>query len=310
MSGHALPAVLPAAARVLVVDDEEPIRELVRGYLAREQFGVLTAGDGITALELVRHERPDVVILDLNLPGVDGIEVCRQLRIFSDAYVLMLTARSDEIDRIVGLSIGADDYLVKPFSPRELVARVPRGCGIAPREEDAEAREVRERRPHLLPVHDEVAVLLARARANSGEIGASFRLRETLAPDLLRGQDRGEVARLLLLGAMRHDRRPGHAEADHTDVWRCLCPRHLFEEDRLVRIGSAAAAVLLRPGETGVASVVECAAPGAHLGPVEASRAAAVPLELVGEVLLDPGAELAPESGFFGGVAQIHLCRC
>jgi len=107
-----------------VVDDEEPIRELVRGYLAREQFGVLTAGDGITALELVRRERPDVVILDLNLPGVDGIEVCRQLRIFSDAYVLMLTARGDEIDRIVGLSIGADDYLVKPFSPRELVARV------------------------------------------------------------------------------------------------------------------------------------------------------------------------------------------
>ena len=117
-------AAAPRPAQVLVVDDEEPIRELVRGYLTRERLGVLTASDGSTALELVRTERPDVVILDLNLPGVDGIEVCRQLRTFSDAYVLMLTARDEEVDRIVGLSIGADDYLIKPFSPRELMARV------------------------------------------------------------------------------------------------------------------------------------------------------------------------------------------
>jgi DNA-binding response OmpR family regulator len=115
-------AIVPAA--ILVVDDELPIVELVRGYLEREGYGVRAAHDGQAAVECVRADRPDLVILDLMLPGLDGIEVCRQIRTFSDAYVLMLTARSEEIDRIVGLSIGADDYLVKPFSPRELVARV------------------------------------------------------------------------------------------------------------------------------------------------------------------------------------------
>jgi DNA-binding response OmpR family regulator len=126
MTRTAAPASTSAVGRtrVLVVDDEQPIRDLVRGYLAREQMDVLTAEDGTTALELVRTEQPDVVVLDLMLPGVDGIEVCRQLRTYSDAYVLMLTARGEEVDRIVGLSIGADDYLTKPFSPRELVARV------------------------------------------------------------------------------------------------------------------------------------------------------------------------------------------
>jgi DNA-binding response OmpR family regulator len=111
-------------ARVLVVDDEEPIRDLVRSYLEREQMQVADAGDGQEALDSIRRLAPDIVILDVMLPGLDGIEVCRQLRTFSDAYVLMLTARGDEVDRIVGLSIGADDYLTKPFSPRELVARV------------------------------------------------------------------------------------------------------------------------------------------------------------------------------------------
>jgi DNA-binding response OmpR family regulator len=109
---------------VLVVDDEPPIVELVRGYLERDGISVIVAEDGPAALAAARAESPDVVILDLMLPGIDGLEVCRQLRTFSDAYVLMLTARSEEIDRIVGLSVGADDYLVKPFSPRELVARV------------------------------------------------------------------------------------------------------------------------------------------------------------------------------------------
>lgn len=110
--------------RVLVVDDEAPILDLVRGYLEREGFEVATAADGPAALAAVRAGNPDVVILDVMLPGLDGIEVCRQLRTFSDAYVLMLTARGEEIDRIMGLTVGADDYLVKPFSPRELVARV------------------------------------------------------------------------------------------------------------------------------------------------------------------------------------------
>jgi DNA-binding response OmpR family regulator len=109
---------------VLVVDDERPLVELVRGYLEREGYQVIVATDGLTALDLARRERPDLLVLDLMLPGVDGLEVCRRLRQFSDAYVLMLTARAEEIDKIVGLSVGADDYLTKPFSPRELVARV------------------------------------------------------------------------------------------------------------------------------------------------------------------------------------------
>ena len=110
--------------RVLVVDDEPPIIELVRGYLTREGWEVTSAPDGPAALDAAQAAAPDVVILDVMLPGLDGIEVCRQLRKFSDAYVLMLTARGEEVDRIVGLTIGADDYLVKPFSPRELVARI------------------------------------------------------------------------------------------------------------------------------------------------------------------------------------------
>ena len=113
-----------ASPRILVVDDEPPIVDLVRGYLVREGWSVDVAVDGPSAIEQARSNPPDVIVLDLMLPGIDGLEVCRQVRTFSDAYVLMLTARSEEIDRIVGLSVGADDYLVKPFSPRELVARI------------------------------------------------------------------------------------------------------------------------------------------------------------------------------------------
>ena len=118
------PAARRARPLALIVDDEPPIVELVRGYLERDGISVVVADDGFAALALARAESPDVVILDLMLPGLDGLEVCRQLRTFSDAYILMLTARSEEVDRVVGLSVGADDYLVKPFSPRELVARV------------------------------------------------------------------------------------------------------------------------------------------------------------------------------------------
>jgi DNA-binding response OmpR family regulator len=112
------------AQRVLVVDDEEAIAKLVASYLERDGFEVAMAHDGQAALDIARRLDPDVVVLDLGLPVLDGVEVCRQLRIFSDCYVVMLTARSDEIDKLIGLSVGADDYLTKPFSPRELVARV------------------------------------------------------------------------------------------------------------------------------------------------------------------------------------------
>ncbi|NJD27156.1 MAG: response regulator transcription factor [Chloroflexi bacterium] len=112
------------APRILVVDDEAPMVELVGEYLRSEGMDVAVARDGPSALEAVRDRRPDVIVLDVMLPGLDGFEVLRRVRTFSDAYVIMLTARAEEIDRIVGLSVGADDYVVKPFSPRELVARV------------------------------------------------------------------------------------------------------------------------------------------------------------------------------------------
>ncbi|MEW5990393.1 MAG: response regulator transcription factor [Chloroflexota bacterium] len=112
------------APRVLVVDDEAPMVELVGEYLRSEGMDVAVARDGPSALDAARERRPDVIVLDVMLPGLDGFEVLRRVRTFSDAYVIMLTARAEEIDRIVGLSVGADDYMVKPFSPRELVARV------------------------------------------------------------------------------------------------------------------------------------------------------------------------------------------
>ena len=110
--------------RVLVVDDESNLVSLVRSYLEAEGFTVLVAYDGVQAVAQARSDPPDLIILDLMLPGLDGIEVCRQVRQFSDAYVLMLTARAEEVDKLIGLAVGADDYLTKPFSPRELVARV------------------------------------------------------------------------------------------------------------------------------------------------------------------------------------------
>ncbi len=112
------------AARVLVVDDEPVLAGTVRNYLERAGMVTRISGDGLDALAQAEDWRPDVIVLDLGLPGLDGIEVCRRLRTWSDCYVLMLTARADEVDTLVGLSVGADDYMSKPFSPRELVARV------------------------------------------------------------------------------------------------------------------------------------------------------------------------------------------
>ena len=110
--------------QVLVVDDEPTIREIVVRYLERDGFATLEAADGDRARELVERESPDLVVLDLMLPGTDGLELCRWIRSRSSLPVIMLTARGEESDRIVGLELGADDYVTKPFSPRELAARV------------------------------------------------------------------------------------------------------------------------------------------------------------------------------------------
>ena len=109
---------------ILVVDDELKILKLARDYLENSNFRVTTAADGTEAMAAFRTHRPDLVVLDLNLPGMDGLDVCRAIRQESDVPIIMLTARVEETDRIIGLEIGADDYITKPFSPRELVARV------------------------------------------------------------------------------------------------------------------------------------------------------------------------------------------
>lgn len=110
--------------RILVVDDEESIRNVVVAYLQADGYTVLTAEDGLKGLELFRQHQPELVILDIMLPGMDGLKVLQHIREESEVYVLMLTARSEETDRVTGLMMGADDYLTKPFSPLELVARV------------------------------------------------------------------------------------------------------------------------------------------------------------------------------------------
>jgi DNA-binding response OmpR family regulator len=168
---------------VLVVDDEPNLVDLVRGYLEREGYTVLSAADGPAALDLARTAQPDLVVLDLLLPGLDGVEVCRRLRRFSDAYVVMLTARAEEVDTLVGLAVGADDYLTKPFSPRELVARVKamlrrprdRGAGAAEPEVPAARRYgdlVIDEARHEVTVRGAPVALTAREFALLGALAA------------------------------------------------------------------------------------------------------------------------------------------
>lgn len=111
-------------AKILVIDDEENIRDLVCAYLEKENYKVKQAADGVEGLALARSFAPDLIVLDIMLPGMDGLSLLTELRKTSDVYVIMLTAKTEEVDKVVGLSIGADDYLTKPFSPRELVARI------------------------------------------------------------------------------------------------------------------------------------------------------------------------------------------
>jgi DNA-binding response OmpR family regulator len=115
---------MPLMKTILVVDDEARIAQLARDYLEHAGFAVIVAADGPAALSAVRQRRPDLVVLDLGLPGLDGLDVTRELRRGSTIPIVMLTARDDELDKLLGLELGADDYLTKPFSPRELVARV------------------------------------------------------------------------------------------------------------------------------------------------------------------------------------------
>jgi len=110
--------------KVLVVEDDQTLMGVFKYNLSKEGYSVVSAGDGVQALEIARREKPDIVLLDIMLPKLDGLEVCRILRKESSVPVLMLTAKGEEVDRVVGLELGADDYMVKPFSMRELLARV------------------------------------------------------------------------------------------------------------------------------------------------------------------------------------------
>ena len=127
--------------RVLVVDDEDRIRGIVRRYLESDGFEVAEARDGEAGVRLARDWHPDLVVLDVMMPGTDGIDVLRRLRTGSDVYVILLTARSEEVDKLIGLSVGADDYVTKPFSPRELVARIKAVLRRGRGPESAEAAE-------------------------------------------------------------------------------------------------------------------------------------------------------------------------
>jgi DNA-binding response OmpR family regulator len=145
---------------VLVIEDDPNTSKLVRLYLEREAFRVLTAGDGDSGLALALRDAPDLVVLDLMLPHLDGWEICRRLRRQSDVPVIMLTARGEEIDRVAGLTLGADDYMVKPFSPRELVARVKAVLRRAPL--------MRPKLPYLLRHGDVLLDLEKRSLSVSG----------------------------------------------------------------------------------------------------------------------------------------------
>ena len=112
------------ASPVLVVEDEKPLAQIVADYLTKGGYHAIQVHNGPDGVTAAREIDPDLVVLDLGLPGLDGVEVCREIRTFSDCYIIMVTARDDEVDKLIGLGVGADDYITKPFSPRELIARI------------------------------------------------------------------------------------------------------------------------------------------------------------------------------------------
>ena len=121
---HSKDESAPNKPKVLVIDDEENVCELITLYFEKSGFDVICSGDGVEGMDMIKTEKPDMVILDLMLPGMDGLDVCKETRRTSNIPLIMLSARVDEVDRVLGLEIGADDYVTKPFSPRELLARV------------------------------------------------------------------------------------------------------------------------------------------------------------------------------------------
>ncbi|MFQ6102228.1 MAG: response regulator [Anaerolineae bacterium] len=163
--------------KILVVDDEQKIVELIRLYLERDGYQVLVAYDGLKGLELARHKRPALILLDLMLPGIDGLDVCRILQTESDVPIVMLTARTTDEDKLIGLELGADDYITKPFNPREVVARVRAVLRRAGKEVAQRPTEIRfadlviDRRRHEVRVGDGAVPLTP----------TEFRLLEVLA---------------------------------------------------------------------------------------------------------------------------------
>jgi two-component system response regulator BaeR len=175
--------------KILIVEDEPKLAALVADYLRAEAFGVHLIDDGLQVVPWVRENKPDLILLDLMLPGRDGLEICRELRTFTDVPVVMVTARVEEIDRLVGLEAGADDYVCKPFSLRELVARVkailrrPRGAKRAAGLALDESRHVAEldgRALDLTPVEFRLLAMLAEA---PGKVFSRTTLLERLYPD-------------------------------------------------------------------------------------------------------------------------------
>jgi two-component system response regulator BaeR len=175
--------------KILIVEDEPKLAALVADYLRAEAFGVHLIDDGLQVVPWVRENKPDLILLDLMLPGRDGLEICRELRTFTDVPVVMVTARVEEIDRLVGLEAGADDYVCKPFSLRELVARVkailrrPRGAKRAAGLALDESRHVAEldgKALDLTPVEFRLLAMLAEA---PGKVFSRTTLLERLYPD-------------------------------------------------------------------------------------------------------------------------------
>jgi len=200
---------------ILVVEDEPKLAALVADYLKANEFAAHVIGDGLAVVPWVRDNEPDLILLDLMLPGRDGLEICKELRTFSDVPVVMVTARVEEIDRLVGLEAGADDYVCKPFSMRELVARVKailrrgRGAQSAPGlalDETAHAAQLDGKALDLTPVEFRLLALLAGA---PGKVFSRASLLEKLYPDHRVVADRTVDAHVKNLRRKLAEARPG-----------------------------------------------------------------------------------------------------